>query len=359
MKLKTMAIGTGVLLVVAVGGLLINRHANAPLSQGSEGKPLLEGIDMAKAASIEINSNDGRVTIEENQGTWTVKEQGGFPASEDKIRKFLLKLSSERIEHQVTENPEKLAELRLLTLEESGNKFDKQKTAITFFINDAEGQPMYGLMIGGDRRTKRGMSAGYGGQYVRFPDTHAAYLIAEPLFIDTMSKDWLRLRIFAFEHNKLVSRFRVRQPGQKPLVFAREDAEKEWKIQGGGKAKLDMEDVNILARRIGDLELNHIAKAGKSVKELGMARTATVDFELFDKRAYRMDIGTKNAEVGDDEFRYVTVSAKLAAEAGDEALQKEVAEFNRTFSGRVVAIYDWEAEQLLKKIADLQVKKDN
>ena len=359
MNLKAMAIGTGVLLVVAVGGVLINRHANAPLFQGREGKSLLESIDMSKAASIEINSTDGRVTIEEKQGTWTVKEQGGFPASEDKIRKFLLKLSAERIEHQVTENPEKLAELRLLTLEENGNKFDKEKTAIAFFINDAQGQPLYGLLVGGDRRIRQGVSGGYGGQYVRFPDTHAAYLIAEPLFIDTMSRDWLRTRIFPFEHKNLVSRFRVRQPGQKSLAFAREDAEKEWKIQGGSNAGLDTEEVKILARRIGDLELNHIAKAGKSAKELGRVRTATVDFELFDKRVYRMEIGTKNVDFEDDEFRYMTVSAKLAAEVGDEGLKKEVAEFNRAFSGRVVAIYDWEAEQLLKKRADLQVKKDN
>ncbi|MCZ6556262.1 MAG: DUF4340 domain-containing protein [SAR324 cluster bacterium] len=355
MNLKAMAIGTGLLLVLAVGGVLIDRQSKSPVSDEREGKLLLESIDMAKAALIEINSGDGPITIESKNGTWFVKEQDGFPANGNKIRKFLLKLAGERIEHKVTENQNKLAKLHLLKLDENDNKFDKDKTGISFSIKDKSAQPLFQLLIGGDRRTDRGIMGGYGGQYVRYPEARAAYLIAEPLFIDTMPHDWVRNEIFRFEHKKLMKRFRISVPGVKPYVFSRKDADSKWTLLGGGEENLDEEEVNMLARRIGDLELFKVADPSSSAKELGRLRTGVVDFELFDKRSYRMDIGLKKT---DDEFRYIAISAKLDQTADDETLQKEVAVFNSDFAERIVAIYEWEAEQLLKKKEDLFAKKD-
>jgi hypothetical protein len=75
-----------------------------------------------------------------------------------------------------------------------------------------------------------------------------------------------------------------------------------------------------------------------------------IDLDLFDKRSYRLEIGLKNA---DTDFRYVRFSAALEASVEDQSLKKSVAEFNAVFAKRRIAVYEWEAEQVVKVRKDL------
>jgi len=351
-NLKVLSIATGILLVLAVAGVVIDRNWDDARDGARVGKVLLEDIDMTQAGSIEILSEEGTIDLKVENGAWVVEQQDGFPAGLSKIQSFLFRLSRARIEHKVTENPERLAELGLLTLEENGDKFEKDKTATVFTINDAEGKRLYRLYIGADRRSKSGQSlrAPIGGQYVRFPDEAAAYLIANPLFLEREAQDWLRAEIFDFDHEKQLRRVRLRQPGKKELVLSRDDPEKPWRVSGIDEAKLDMEEVKDLARRVAELEVSRVAARGRGEKELGRSELAVIDLDLFDKRSYRVEIGLESA---DEDFRYVKFSATVDASVEDESLKKSVAEFNDVFAKRRIAVYEWEAEQVVKAGKDL------
>jgi hypothetical protein len=241
----------------------------------------------------------------------------------------------------------------LLTLEENDNKFEKDKTATVFTVKDESGNNIYQLLIGTDRRLKKSLRPTAGGQYVRFADSTSAYLIPSPLFLERVSEDWLRAKIFDFEHTKMFSGFRIRQPGKKDVVFTRKDAKSPWQVEGVDASKLDKDEADSLARRIGDIEVSLVANRNKSEKELGRTRLAIIDIDLFDKRAYRMEIGLKSV---DKEFQYIKLSAALNNSVQDEALRKSVSVFNDEFAKRRIGVYDWEAEQLVKTVKELLTK---
>jgi hypothetical protein len=350
-RLKTLAVGVGVLVLLTVAGVLIQRQLDAPPAEGRVGKPLLEQIDMSEAASIVIDSGEDKVNLLARDGSWIVKEQDGFPASEEAIRRFLFKLSGQEIQHKVTENPKKLAGLGLLSLEENDNKFEERKTATRFAIVDGDGKPIYELLIGNDRAAAiQGLrTASAGGQYVRFSGEQAAYLIPEPLLIDTKPHDWLKRKVFTFDDDKLIKSIRITQPGAKDLVFTRKDGESDWKLAGVPADRLNKNEATLLSRRLRDLEIVKVAPKGKPAKELGRGKVGVATVELFDQRSYRVEVGTEKT---DDNYRFITVTAALDATVTDQALKQDVDDLNALFAKRVLAVYNWDGEQLLKKKED-------
>lgn len=352
MKLKTLALLTGALVLIAAGGALIQKQFQAPSGEGFVGKPLLADLDLAQAGSMTIRAGEDQVTMIRKEGGWVVEEQDGFPASEEKIRRFLFKLTGEIIQHKVTENPKKLAALGLLSMEENENKFEENKTGTRFAISDKEGKPIFELLIGNDRigkvRNLRAAGAA-SGQYVRFPGGPAAFLIPDPLFIDTQPKDWLEAKVFTFDDDKLIKSMRITKPGARDLVFSRKDGKSDWKIEGVPAAELNKQEAVLFSRRLRDLEIIEVASKGAKPEELGREKVGVVSFELFDKRSYRIEIGTKKVK---DDFRFISVSGAIHPTVTDQALKKDVEELNGLFAKRLVGIYNWEGEQLLKKRED-------
>ena len=84
---------------------------------------------------------------------WQVKEQDNFPADAAKIRQFLVKLTDQKIEHLVTSKKDRLGEFGLLTQEENKGKFDEDKVASTFVVEDGQGESLFSVLFGNDRRT--------------------------------------------------------------------------------------------------------------------------------------------------------------------------------------------------------------
>lgn len=355
MNLKVMSIVTAVLLLVAVVGVLVDRRMGEGGSKGRVGSYVMENVDISTAGSIHVLSDEGEVTLKFVDGKWLVQEQDSFPAAAKKIQAFLFRINRSKIEHKVTENSDKLGGLGLLTQEENGGKLEKNKTATVFTIKDRSDKRIYQLLIGVDRRQQSGLRQMVGGQYIRFPEGPAAYLIPNPLFLERISKDWLRNRIFEFDHKKLFSGIRIRQPGKKDVVFSRKDAESPWRLAGVDGSLLDKDEVDDLIRRVGEIEVSLVASRDRSEKDLGRGRVAEIDIDLFDKRSYSMEIGLKTV---DEEFQFVRIAAKLESSVEDEALKQAVAVFNDEFAKRRVGIYEWEAEQLIKTAKELLKKKD-
>lgn len=349
MNLKKLGLTSGVLVVLAVAVMAFNWSRNTP-SQGQRvGQPLLGALDMSQAASINIRTLDKEVTLlATDEGGWIVKEQSGFPADVQKLSTLLLNINAEKASHLLTRRKEKLAELGLLTEVENDGKREKDKTASVFSIVDKEGKPLYQLLFGKDRRNSNGS---FGGQYIRFGDEMAAYLVGKSLFVDKDSKDWLDRVIFSVTAKDTMQRIQVSAPGQADVTLSRGKKEDPWSLEGAGAASFKQSAAVSLANMIGGLDMSGAVKAagadGKTAdaKKYGRTRTGKVLVDFFDKRRYTITVGTEKAE-GD--LRYATFSAELDPAATDEKLKTEVADFNAKYQGYLLALYEWDGNQLIK-----------
>ena len=340
-----MAATAAVLLALAGVGVYLQQDGGSARVDGRVGKPVLDQVDLTAAKKILIDAGPRKVTLKSGPDGWVVAEQGDFPADDLKLRKFLISLANETIEHRVTENPARLLELGLLTQEESGNKFEEEKTGTLVSLLDQENQTIYRVLVGKSRIPAKGPTTAFGGQYIRFPEEKAAYLVAETLRVESESRRWLDGTVVKFDRNKLLKSVRLARGKGGRLALARENPEGPWKMQGAASKTLNAREMDDLATQISDLKLHQVAQQGRSAATLGREKVAEVKMELFDQRTFRMTIGEKKA---DQDFRYVTFSADIDPSVTDEALKKEVEAFNNRFRNRIVSIYDWEAQRILK-----------
>jgi len=347
-NLKTLTIVVLGLAAVAGAGLLGQRLLGPSSAAGRVGKPLLDGVDLAVAARIELVGPASHTTLVSRPDGWFVQEQGAFPANQDKLNSFLFKLAEQKIADQVTENPDNFADLGVRTVEENGNKAEERKTGTLFSILDGSGKPVFQILIGRDRQPGMTVSS-YGGQYVRFPGENAALLIGTTLVADTEPKEWIEKQILPREAEPQFKLIRVARTGAKPLAFSRDKRESPWLLDGASPTGLNTKEVDNLSKKLRDLEATQIAPAGKSRKELGRDKLSAVDVQLFDGRAFRLEVGEAK---GPDNFRYVTVQETLDSSKTDATLKKEVEAFNRKFKDRVLAIPDWDAGRLLRERKD-------
>ena len=80
MKLKVLALMSGILVLLAVAAFAVNRWMNEPQDQGRVGQTLMGTASPADARRIEIVTPEHKVTLDTTDGsTWTVAQQGEFP----------------------------------------------------------------------------------------------------------------------------------------------------------------------------------------------------------------------------------------------------------------------------------------
>jgi Domain of unknown function (DUF4340) len=345
MKFKPLAIGVLVLAVIAGAGLLVQWKLNSPSQGGAIGQPLMDKVNLDAAARIEIAGPANHTTLIAKPTGWVVQEQGDFPADQGKLSTFLLKLTEQTISDKVTENPDDFADLGVVTVEENGNKAEDRKTGTLFRILDGSGKPLYELLIGRDRAPTTTVSA-YGGQYVRFPQAKAAYLIGTTLFAETDPKEWIEKPILTPETEKKFKLIRVEKTGAKPLAFSREQPESAWQLDGATQRGLNLKEIDNLSKKLRDLEVGRIAPADSTPAVLGRTKLSVVEVRTFDGRTYRFDIGEAK---GLENYRYATVRETLDATATDAALKKDTDAFNGKFKDRFIAIPDWDATRLLRE----------
>lgn len=353
MSLKGIALATGVLLVLAGGGWFIKNGMGPSRPGGLVGKSLLDGVDLSQTAGLTITHGEDQVTLKAGSGGWRVAEQADFPAKPEKIRKFLLKMQEEHIAHKVTENPKRFPELGLLDKAENGGKWENQKTASTVALTDAGGKTLFAVLLGNDRKTDPAQNGGFGGQYIRYPGQKVAYLIPETFYLDSEPRLWLDNKIFDWEKEALKS-FTISHAKEKKLVFSRADAKSDWKL--AGSPTLKQPEAKSYAERLATLTINRLPKPGQDAKTLGREKLATLEMELFDGRRYGMTLGEKKVEPGN--LRFMTLQAGLPADKDKKDLREQVDAFNHRFAGRFPAIYNWEAENLLKTRADFLPAKE-
>ncbi len=383
MRLRTLAVTVGALVLLAgIVWLAQWQLGKAPAAKHS-GHPLLDQVDLTQAARVEVIGPTSRATLLAGPEGWTVQEQDGFPADQGKLSSLLLKLSEQKAGDLVSSSPADFADLGVLTQAENANKLEARKTCTLLRILDAAGKPLFELLIGNDRQLTTTTSA-FGGQYVRFPGEQAAYLIGTTILADSDGKDWIEKPVLASDADKQFKRMHVQPPGKRAYAFVRDDPKGQWRLEGAPQQALLAPEVDTLAKNLADLEINSVAQAGSTPAALGRAKTGSVEVTTFDGRDYRLALGADKTK---DSLRYVSTSAVLrpakastapaaappaagpaaspaaataatttppaaAAPLTEQDLKKRVDSYNNRFGKRFVAIQDWDGSRLMRDLKD-------
>ena len=350
MSIKRIAIATGALVALAVIGVTIDRMTNSHGESGA-GQTLLGDVDLSKAKMFTIRKDKDQVTLRPSDAGWVIAEYADFPANEDQLRKLAFQLAESVLEHKVTERKEKLGDLGALTMEENEGKFTPDVTGAELIVTGEGETPLLHLVAGNSRSS----GAGFGGQYIRRKAETVAYLISDALEIPAKPSDWLPKKIFDFDAGKNLKGISIVRAGKPNLVFGREDEKSAWVNKGSQIKQFDVNKVKRMAQDTASFGLAGLAQPGQSPKQLGRTRLAKVELSLLDKRVYRIEIGEDKAADGN---RYLVVSAELPTDVSDAELKQKVADFNARFGKRVVAVYDWEGEAVLKVAKDFMVGED-
>ena len=352
MKLRVLALVSAILVVLAVAAFAVNRWMTAPKTEGRVGKILMSDVDLAKATRIEIVSPDHTVTLHTEHGReWSVAQEQDFPVDPKKLKTLFVRLTSEKIAHKVTDNADKLPDLGLLTADENNGKLEASKTARVLSVLGKDDKPIFGLLMGNDRRGQGAMT--FGGVYVRYPKEKAAYLIGDSVVTDYRPEDWIDTSVLDLNADKDIRSVRVEQPGQRPVHLSRAKADDPFKLDGMPDADLDKSQVRRVTGQLAGLSAFKVKAGDTPVAEVGRARTGRVELELFDKRHFTVDVGEAKAK---DDYRYITVRATLDASVKDPALHEQVDAFNKRFVGRLLGVYDFDGKTMLTAWKDYKVK---
>lgn len=353
MRLKVLALGSGILVLLALAAYGVNRWVGAPGDTGRLGKPLMQGVDVARAARVEIVGPERAITLKtDDDGTWTVAQQQDFPVNVEKIKTLFLTLSTEKLAHEVTRRKDKLGELGLLTPEENGGKAEAHKTGTQIRVLDADGKSLFSLIVGNDRK---GGPTSSGGAYVRYVGDPVAYLVASSPVPSVRPEDWIDTVVLDEDANKVLRSVRVDRDGQRPVVLTRDKPEGTWTLQGMPASQLSKEEVNRITAQLAGLDVFGVKPGNADPKKMGRTKVGHVKFAFFDGRRFTVDVGEAKA---DDNFRYITLRADLDPSVKDEALKDKVERFNRRFHGRLLAVYDWDGKAMIPAWNEFRAKKD-
>lgn len=354
MNLKALALATGILVVLAVAAMAVSRWINTPRGMGRVGQTLMAGVDTGLARRIEIVSPDNKVTLNSADGSlWTVAQQQDFPVDTKKIKGLFLKLTTVTLAHQVSDSADRLPALGLLTAEENGGKLDKDKTGKLVAVLDKDGKPLFRLVLGSDRRGQGGM--GFGGTYVRYPGENSSYLISDSVVVDLRPQDWIDTVVLDLDADKTIQSVLVTKPGERAVQLTRAKEGEPWALAGLPAAEVDADSVRRLTGQLAGLDIFVVAAGNADPALMGRKRTGRVEFSLFDKRRFTMEVGQ---EKGKDDFRFLTIQAALDASVQDEALRAWVAAFNKRFEGRLLGVYDWDGGRMLQGWAEYKKKQE-
>jgi hypothetical protein len=224
-----LAVAAALSLVAAI----VTYTSSAPWSliAGTGGKlfPSLAG-DAGKVARIEIVQQANVLTVERTGDAWAVKERGGFPASIERVRAFLISLAEADLAEPKTRNPDRYP---LLDLEDP-----KAKSASSRLVRllDDTGAVVAEAVVGKQRPDAFG--SGKAGTYVRRPGEAQTWLVDTDIAGGLALRDWIKSVAFETSVEK-ISRLKIELPGEPAYEIERSAAgeHKLTEIPAGKKLK--------------------------------------------------------------------------------------------------------------------------
>jgi hypothetical protein len=352
MNARVVAVLAVLLAVLGGGALLIRQQAESqkPADAANIGQPLLKGLQAADVAAIVIRQPKATLSLQRKAERWTIAERDGFPADFDKVRDFVLKAIALKIGQSEAIGEKDRARLNL----------DASGTTVEFLA--ADGKRLAGFTAGRKyfkNEPENPAKAAGDGRYVALPgEEKRVVVVADPLAqASTKSADWISRAGIAAEKVKTLE---VREPGGAAWKIERSGDNADWKLAGArGDEKLEITKANAAAYTFSKIELADVAPPETKPEEAGLDKPTVVTATTLDGLTYVLNVGKPD---GNNLYASIIVSGALRPEGKDaEERQKKMAESltrERSLSNYIVLVPKAKLEDILRKRADLLVKKE-
>ena len=314
--------------VIALGAAVAINVSNRPQSEASEqAKPLLPQLHahVNDVTAITLTGAEGKVFATLRRGTdgWSVAEKSGYPADLAKIREFLLKLDQATLLEQKTSNPKRYAEL--------GVDDVKDKDAKGVLVDIAGLTQPTRLIVGNYN------GAGGGGTFVRMDGDAQSWLAKGNLSVDKNTADWERRDLTDIASTRIAAITLTAPDGKVLKVYKESAADGNFKVADVPKGRETSSEfaANGLASTLAALKADDafpakdmappekVYKADYAMFD-GLVISATgweKDGKFYAQFTARLDSTAANAQIDKDQ-----VKAKADYEAALQAANKKVAE---------------------------------
>ena len=148
---------------------------------------------------------------------------------------FITSLSLLRIEEKKTNDPDRLKELNLISIDKFDKNDDVNDPATKIVFYNKNNNVFKSILLGKIDRTVGGIS---GGQFGRFEDNFQSYLLKGALRMPSGKSDWFQSLLFQTQKDDLVS---VKLINER-TVFEVENKEKKLKLKNNPDLNIDDEN---------------------------------------------------------------------------------------------------------------------
>ncbi len=248
-------------------------RSGAPLFQTLRGAP-------PHIARIEITQGANTLTLVRDGNDWRLKEHESFPATDEKVRAFLVGLSDAELVEPKTRMKDRYALLGLADPKAKG-----ASSRLVKLIDD-HGKTVAEAIIGQQRRDAFG--SGKTGTYVRRPGEAQTWLVNTQIDGGIAMRDWVKPRLFEARPRE-VKHLRVKSPGKEDLdiVLSVDGSEHRLKnIPDGMKIK-DVNSIDDITEAASSYTFDDVHKIDAtptgdkvSTVTLELANGVTCDFTI-------------------------------------------------------------------------------
>ncbi len=263
------------------------------------GAKVLPDLKAADATEIRLKDAKSEITLVSKNGSWGVKERGGYPADVGEISELLAKLVEAKVVQSETVGDSLLGRLSLLDPAKAAAKDGKAEgTGTLLEMKDKTGKQIAYLIFGNVSKKKdpgnplpNAVDGVPAGRYMIAPGKMQSVVVVSDPFanVEIRPGRWLAKNFFKADRIKSLSG----GEGKEQWKIARELEYSQWKFAGGA-GQLDPSAAVGANNALGQLTFSDVSTDAKVEGE----GVRTIVAETFDNLTYTIKIAKQ--KTGDD-----------------------------------------------------------
>ena len=353
MKKKTPLLAIAALVVIGLAWLTVS-HEKSSTTIAQSDTLLAVGLKekLNDLTRIELSRGEQKVTLQQSDNGWNIKEKYNYPADIGKVRNLTVSLASSTLKEKKTKQKERYEKLGL---------DEESATRVVLYTDDEA--PISDVYIGNQ------MSQ-LDGTYIYREGEDQTWLVSGKFAADIKAEDWLNTELFSIER-KRVRNITIDHPKEKTVKSARESKDQtDYTLSDvpSGRKVSSQYSINNLASALENVELEGVIPA----KDFSFDKDKTINttvqsFDGLEAFIQLMEKDGKKWAVFDLAFKESLVESEKEEKKGEKSEEKEnmtpippgsetrqeIERITPKLSGWVFALPDYKYGLLTKKMDDL------
>jgi hypothetical protein len=191
-----------VVVILAIVALLLQQGKKpAGSTDPLVGQNLISALEIDQVRELSLKTAQSQLELKMVQDKWRLMNLHQFQADANKIEELFQRLNSAKLIEMVSKNPQRHASMGVAS---SADAISDDEARL--ILKNASGQNIKDVFLGKGRQAKNvDGSQGWGndGQYCRFADNDAVYLLSTFLWLEKNQKNWLGKQLLQIAADKI------------------------------------------------------------------------------------------------------------------------------------------------------------